>query len=142
MNALLHDIRYGLRMLRKTPGFTIVAAVALMLGIASSTVIFSVVDGVLLRPLPYPDSERIVSLSQTTRSTGISHHDSAPANYLDWLAQNHVFSDMASSRGGRSNLTEGDRPERLRDSVVSASFFRVFGVAPLRVFADPPGGSR
>lgn len=131
MNALLQDVRYGLRMLRKTPGFTIVAVVALMLGIASSTVIFSVVDGVLLRPLPYPNSERIVTVAQTTRSTGISRHAAAPANYLDWAAQNRVFSDIATSRGGQSNLAESDRPERLRSSIASASLFRVFGVAPL-----------
>ena len=102
-----------------------------MLGIASTTVIFSVVDGVLLRPLPYPESERIVSVSQSTRSTGISQHATAPANYLDWAAQNDVFSDMATSRGGQGNLTEGDRPERLRLTAVSASFFKVFGVAPI-----------
>ncbi len=84
METTLRDLRYALRMLRKNPGFTIIAVVALMLGIASTTVIFSVVDGVLLRSLPYPESERIVSVSQSTRSTGISRHAAAPANYLDW----------------------------------------------------------
>ena len=131
METTLRDLRYALRILRENPGFTIIAVLALMLGIASTTVIFSVVDGVLLRPLPYPESERIVSVSQSTRSTGISQHAAAPANYLDWLAQNDVFSDMATSRGGQGNLTEGDRPERLRLTAVSASFFKVFGVAPI-----------
>ncbi len=74
------DIRFGLRMLRKNPGFTIAAVLALTLGIASTTAIFTVVDGVLLRPLPYPHSEQIVSVSQSVRSTGISTHDSSPAN--------------------------------------------------------------
>lgn len=131
METTIRDIRYALRMLRKNPGFTVVAVIALTLGIASSTVIFSVVDGVLLRPLPYPESDRIVTVSQSTRSTGISRHATAPANYLDWVAQNTVFSEMATSRGGQGNLTEGDRAERVRITAVSASFFKVFGVAPL-----------
>ncbi len=131
METTLRDIQYALRMLRKNPGFTVVAVMALLLGIASSTVIFSVVDGVLLRPLPYPDSERIVSVSQNTRSTGVSRRAASPAVYLDWLAQNHVFSDIATSRGGQGNLTEGDRPERLPSATTSASLFRVFGIAPL-----------
>jgi hypothetical protein len=92
MSTLLQDVRYGLRMLRKNPGFTIVALIALILGIASTTAIFSVVDGVLLHSLPYPDSERILSVSQAVRSTGILSQDSSPANYLDWVAQNNVFS--------------------------------------------------
>ncbi|MFL6530060.1 MAG: hypothetical protein ACJ8KX_06280, partial [Chthoniobacterales bacterium] len=70
MQTLLHDLRYGVRMLIKNPGFTFAALVTLALGIASSTAIFSVIDGVLLHPLPYPDSERIMVLLPTMRSTG------------------------------------------------------------------------
>ena len=88
MNTLIQDVRYALRQLRKSPGFTAVAVIALALGIASTTSIFSVVDVVLLHPLPYPESDRIVSLSQTARSTGDLSFDSSPANYLDWAAQN------------------------------------------------------
>ncbi len=131
MSTLLQDVRYGLRMLRKNPGFTIVALIALILGIASTTAIFTVVDGVLLHSLPYPDSERILSVSQTVRSTGISSQDSSPANYLDWAAQNNVFLQMAASRGAQGNLTEGDRPERVRMTVTTASFFPLFGVNPI-----------
>ena len=131
MNKLLQDLRYGSRMLRKNPGFTIVALIALILGIASTTAIFSVVDGVLLHPLPYPDSEHILSVSQTVRSTGVSTQDSSPANYLDWASQNNVFSQMAASRGAQGNLTEGDRPERVRITVATASFFSLFGVNPV-----------
>jgi putative ABC transport system permease protein len=131
MNRLLQDLRYGGRMLRKNPGFTIVALIALILGIASTTAIFSVVDGVLLHPLPYPDSDHILSVSQTVRSTGVSTQDSSPANYLDWLSQNNVFSHMAASRGGQGNLTEGDRPERVRITVATATFFPLFGVNPI-----------
>lgn len=131
MSTILQDLRYGSRMLRKNLGFTIVALIALILGIASTTAIFSVVDGVLLHPLPYPDSEHILSVSQTVRSTGLSTQDSSPANYLDWLSQNNVFLHMAASRGGQGNLTEGDRPERVRMTVTTASFFPLFGVNPI-----------
>lgn len=118
-------------MLRKNPGFTFVAVLAIVLGIASTTVIFSVVDGVLLRPLPYPDAERIVSISQTVLSEGRSRDASSPANYRDWLAQNRVFAHMAATRSTQSNLTEGDRPERVRTTTTTASFFDVFGVKPM-----------
>ncbi len=131
MSNLLQDLRYGLRMLRKSPGFTIIALVALVLGIASTTVIFSVVDGILLHPLPYPDSERIVTVANTDRSTGRSTHSASPANYLDWQTQNDVFSHMAASRGAQANLTDGDRPERVRTTTTTASLFPLFGINPL-----------
>src|ERR1700726_4588662 len=113
MSTLLYDLRYGVRMLLKNPGFTFAALITLALGIASSTAIFSVIDGVLLHPLPYPDSDKIMALSQTTRSTGAANGASAPANYIDWAAQNDLFSCMASGRGEQSSLTDGDRPERV-----------------------------
>jgi putative ABC transport system permease protein len=118
-------------MLRTSPAFTIVALLAIVLGIASTTAIFSVVDGVLLHPLPYPDSEQILSVSQTVRSTGIPTRDSSPANYLDWASQNNVFSHIAASHGSQGNLTEGDRPERIRTTVTTASLFPLLGVNPL-----------
>jgi putative ABC transport system permease protein len=127
---MLQDVRYGLRMLRNSPGFTATAVIALMLGIASTTVIFSVVDGILLHPLPFPDSDRIVTVSQALRSTGASEDASSPANYLDWVAQNQVFSRMAACSNEQANLTDGDRPERVRTAMPTASFFALFGVAP------------
>jgi len=130
MESLLQDIRFGTRMLRKSPGFSAVAVVVLALGIGSTAAIFSVVDRVLLHPLPYRDSDRIVVLAQTARSTGIGDA-SAPANYLDWVAENHVFSQMAASRGWQANLTGGDRPERIRITVTTSSFFPLFGVNPM-----------
>src|SRR5205085_2335011 len=98
MYTLLYDLRSGLGMLLKNPGFTFAALITLALGIASSTAIFSVIDGVLLHPLPYPDSEKIMVLSQTMRSTGAPNGASAPANYIDWATQNDIFSYMAASR--------------------------------------------
>jgi putative ABC transport system permease protein len=130
MESLIEDIRYGFRMLQKAPGFTVVAALTLALGIASATAIFSVVDEILLHPLPYPDAARIVCVSQKLRSNG-AHASASPANYLDWVARSHSFSYMAASRGFQGNLTGGERPERVRFAVVSANFFPLFGVNPI-----------
>ena len=131
MESIFQDLRYGWRMLWKSPGFTVVAVIALALGIASTTAIFSVVDTVLLHPLPYPDSSRILSVSASERSTGAGGGAVSPANYLDWAAQNHVFSYMAASRSWPLNLTGGDRPERVRGTVTTADFFPLFGVRPV-----------
>jgi putative ABC transport system permease protein len=127
METLLQDLHYALRMLRKSPGFTFIAVAALALGIASTTAIFSVIDTVLLHPLPYPDANRILSVKEYDRETG-DRSSSSPANYLDWQGQNHVFSYMAASRGSPVNLTGGERPERVRGVVTSRDFFPLFGV--------------
>ncbi|MGA8215682.1 MAG: ABC transporter permease [Candidatus Sulfotelmatobacter sp.] len=134
MNGLFQDFRYALRQLRKSPGFTAVAVLTLALGIGANTAVFSVVDQVLLHPLPYPDSDRIVKVSQTFE--GISTDDASPANYLDWvsqnqLSQNPVFAQMAASRGWVGSLSEGDRPERVRGTMTTPSFFPLFGVSPI-----------
>jgi putative ABC transport system permease protein len=131
MSTLLQDVRYGARMLRKNPGFTIVAILALVLGIASSTVIFSVIDGVLLRPLPYPDADRLVAIWQSIKSTGDKRDATSPANYSDWVTQNDVFAAVAAGRGWQGNLSEGDLPERVRATMVTANFFQVFSTPPL-----------
>jgi putative ABC transport system permease protein len=130
METFLQDLRYGLRMLRKSPGFTLIAVAALALGIASTTAIFSVVDTVLLHPLPYPDANRILTVSESDRTNGDSDNPS-PGNYLDWQAQNHVFAYMAASRGWPVNLTGGDRAERVRGVMTSPDFFSLFGVSPV-----------
>jgi putative ABC transport system permease protein len=131
MNTLIYDLRYGIRMLLKNPGFTFAALITLALGIASSTAIFSVIDGVLLRPLPYPDSGNIMVMHPTTRTTGEPGGANSPGNYLDYAAQNGVFSHMAASRGEQANLADGDRPERVRATMVTSSFFPLFGISPI-----------
>jgi putative ABC transport system permease protein len=128
---MLSDLRFACRMLFKSPAFTIVAVVTLGLGIAASTAIFSVVDAVLLHPLPYPDSERIVTVSQTVRSTGVSTQDASPTNFIDWAAQNSVFAAMACARGWQANLSGGEQPERIRATMASSQFFTLFGVSPI-----------
>jgi putative ABC transport system permease protein len=127
----MNDVRFALRKLRQFPAFTFIALLTLALGIASSTAIFSVIDAVMLRPLPYPDSGRIVSISQTARSTGIAFESSSPANYLDWAAQNDVFASMAASRREQVSLTDSDRAERVRATMTTSSLFPLFGVSPL-----------
>jgi putative ABC transport system permease protein len=131
MSTLLYDLRYGLRMLMKNPGFTFAALITLALGIASSTAIFSVIDGVLLHPLPYPDSAKVMVVDQTMRSTGARGGASAPANYIDWVAQNDVFSQMSASRGEQCSLSDGDRPERVRGTMTTSTMFPLFGVSPV-----------
>jgi putative ABC transport system permease protein len=143
----MNDFRFALRQLFKAPAFTIVAVVTLGLGIAASTAIFSVVDAVLLHPLPYPDAERIVTVSQTVRSTGISTQDASPANFIDWAAQNSVFSAMSCTRGWQANLSGGQEPERIRATMASSQFFKLFGVNPTlgRAFGTEdakPGNAR
>ena len=134
----MQDIRYAFRMMRKNPGFTVAAVVALALGIGANTAIFSVVNTVLLRPLPYEDPDRLVF---------VAHNQSnpvAPANYIDWRQQNHVFSEMGAAELWSPNLADNDRPEHLRGLKLTASMFPVLGVQPLlgRVFTaeeDVPG---
>src|SRR3954454_5614740 len=131
MQTLLYDLRYGIRMLLKNPGFTFAALITLALGIASSTAIFSVIDGVLLHPLPYPDSEKIVVLSPTNRATGTPGGAHAPANYIDYAAQSDVFTEMSASRGEQFSLSDSDRPERVRGTMATSNLFPLFGVSPI-----------
>src|SRR6476469_4098531 len=131
MTTLLYDLRYGFRMLLKNPGFTFAALITLALGIASSTAIFSVIDSVLLHPLPYPDSEKIMVLTPTTRSTGAPGGATAPANYLDYAATNDVFAFLSASRGEQCSLSDGDRPERVRGTMTTSNLFPLFGVSPI-----------
>jgi putative ABC transport system permease protein len=134
MSGLIQDFRYALRQFRKSPGFAAVAVITLALGIGANTAVFSVVDQVLLHPLPYPDSDRIVKISQTFE--GISTNNASPANYLDWvsqnqLSQNQAFAEMAASRGWQGSLSTGDRPEPVKGTMTTPSFFALFGVDPM-----------
>ncbi|MGB8507368.1 MAG: ABC transporter permease, partial [Pyrinomonadaceae bacterium] len=128
METLWQDLRYGLRMLWKSPGVTGIAVLALALGIGANSAIFSVINGVLLRPLPFADPDRLVRLSEWSQQVpGMSI--SYP-NFTDWREQNHVFEGIAATQFGSYNLTGVDEAERLQGRNVSANFFDVLGVKP------------
>ncbi|MGH9735636.1 MAG: ADOP family duplicated permease [Candidatus Acidiferrales bacterium] len=144
LETLLQDIRYGLRMLRKSPGFTAVAIITLALGICANTAIFSVVDAVLLRSLPYPDADRLVVLSEELPRAG-GLNVSLP-DFLDWRAQNRSFDQMAAFAPNSFTLTGSGEPTSVRAGFVSWSFFPLLGVKPLmgRTFTeseDKPGAT-
>src|SRR3954452_7083772 len=99
MSTLLSDFRYGLRLLRHAPGFTAVAVGALALGIGANTAIFSTVDAVLLRPLPFADPDRVVLVWEDASAAGFPRNTPASGNYIEWKKRNRVFDDMAGTRG-------------------------------------------
>jgi putative ABC transport system permease protein len=128
LEQLLQDIRFGLRMLRKNPGFTAVAALTLALGIGANTAVFSVVYAVLLRPLPYRDPADLVVLNERTPKVG-TVSVSYP-NFLDWRVQSHTFSQMAAVRGVDFNLAGVTQPENISGDAVSPNFLSMMGIRP------------
>jgi predicted permease len=128
LSGLGHDLRYGLRTLRKSPGFTAIAVIALALGIGANTAIFSVVNGVLLQPLAYPEPDRLVHISETTRE--FSQASVAYPNYLDWRSGSRSFTDMGIYRGNDFNFTGSGEPEQVAGQYVSASLLPTLGVTP------------
>jgi predicted permease len=128
LSGVGQDVRYGIRTLRKNAGFSAIAILALAIGIGANTAIFSVVNGVLLQPLAYPDSARLVSLYEATAD--FSHSSVAYPNYLDWRRESHSFSEMGAYRSDSFNLTGLGRPERVSGEYVTASLLPVLGVTP------------
>ncbi len=129
MGALLPDVRYGLRMLARDRGFSAVAVIALALGIGANTAIFSVVNGVLLQPLPYRDPGRLIRLSET--SPDHARMAVAYPNFVDWKDQNRSFEGLAAYRWEDHDVTGAGQPEHLSGKMVSADFFRVLGIDPV-----------
>ncbi len=129
MNTLLQDLKYGLRVLANNPGFTAVAVLTLALGIGANTAVFSVVNGVLLNPLPYPQPEQLVALY--SRTAEFSHSSISYPNFLDWVRNNRTFSALAAYREEEFNLTGMGEPERVPGEMVSASFFSLLGINPV-----------
>ena len=144
MDALLQDLRHALRRLAKSPGFTLAAVVTLALGIGATTAIFSVVDGVLLRPLSYRNPDRLVLVWERFGSRDQNTNVVSPANYLDWRDRATSFSDLAAFGWSDQTFT-GDVPELVSGRMVTPNFFRTLGLAPLlgRTFTAAeaaPGG--
>jgi len=130
MNTLFKDIRYGVRSLLKHPGFAAIVVVTLAVGIGASSAIFSVVNTVLLRPLPYAQAERIVAIQALTADG--ERVQVTPADFLDWRAQNTVFEQLAAILTRPANLALADQAERIDLAMTSANFFSVFGTMPER----------
>lgn len=129
MFVLMQDVRYGLRMLRRNPGFAAVAVIALALGIGANTAIFSVVNGVLLHPLPYRDPDRLMRLSES--SPDFTAMSVACPNFVDWRDRNRSFAGLAAYRWDDYDITGGGQPEHVSGKMVSADFFRVLGIHPV-----------
>src|SRR5262245_49165161 len=128
LEEVWQDLRYGARMLLKQPGFTLIAALTLALGIGANTAIFSVVEALLLRPLPYSEPERLMMLSEKSREG--ARLTAAYPNFADWRARAQSFEGMASTRNQAMNLTAVERPMRLRGRTVNWNFFQLLGVGP------------
>jgi len=138
MDTFFHDMRYGVRMLLKNPGFAVVATIALALGIGANTAIFSVVNTVLLRSLPYPDPDRLMVVRET-KLPQFPEFSVSPGNFLDWQKQNTVFEKLVAINPSAYNFTsDAADPERLRGARVSAGLFEMLGAAPAlgRTFLD------
>jgi predicted permease len=137
-SAFVRDSRHALRALLRTPAFTAIAALTFGLGIGVNTAVFSVFNGVVLRPLPYPEPDRITMVWMDNRLQGIKEDITSWPNYQDWRNQNSSFAVMAGYTGAAFNLTGADEPERLQGAQTTANFFEVMGVRPLfgRLYTD------
>jgi putative ABC transport system permease protein len=149
METILQDIRYSLRALKRTPAFTAASVIVLALGIGASTSIFTVVNAVLLRPLPYPESDRLVMLWETNPRFQIAGDalPVTPGSFMDWREENSSFEQVAAFGSSQLNLSGGGEPERVACASVSANFFALMRVAPMlgRGFDDAdekPGAVR
>ncbi|MFY9528852.1 MAG: ABC transporter permease [Candidatus Acidiferrales bacterium] len=150
MGELVQDLRYGFRVLRKSPGFAAAAVIVLALGIGANTAIFSVVNAVLLRPLPLQDPERLVVVWHVPPAKsfpGITRFSVSPANYLDWQRQNRVFEQLAAFQDPSLNLTGKAQPEAVTVGTVTGEFFSVLRAGPIlgHVFGsdeDQPGHNK
>jgi putative ABC transport system permease protein len=145
IDSLARDVRYGLRMLRRYPGFTVVAVLTMALGIGANTAIFSIVNAVLLHSFPYKDPYKLVLLAEKRREMSLlalSYPD-----FVDWHSQNHVLESVGAVRRWNPNLTGGGEPVRLQAAMITAEIFPTLGIAPLvgRAFVaedDRPGAER
>ena len=136
---LWQDLRYGARSLRKNPGFTAIAVITLALGIGANTAIFSVVNGVLLRPLPYPEPDHLLIVHGISLQAAQEKSPMCAADFLDWKSQNQVFESLAGFSASRFNYTGGETPEQIEGAWVTSAFFATIGVQPALGRAFLPG---
>jgi len=142
---VMRDVRHGVRGLGRSPGFSLAVVLTLALGIGGNTAVFSVVDQLLLRPLPYPSGDQLVILEESVGTS--AHADVSPANWLDWQRVSRTFRGFAAWQSGLFTMTGAGEPRRVFAQLVSSEFFPVLGVAPLRgrtisASEDRPNGPR
>ncbi len=130
MNGLLQDLRYGLRMLWKRPGFTTVAVITLAIGMGANTTMYSTINAMLLRPFPFPQLNRIVTIWETVPKQNATQVSAAPANFRDWSEQSTSFDQLAAVRGWNANLTGGSVAEHVEGFQVTADFFPMLRMSP------------
>ena len=131
MENLIQDIRYGIRMLLKSPGVSVVATIALALGIGANTAIFSVVNAVLLKPLPFPNSDSLMAIFETDQQRGQLRGTYSYPNFFDLRTQNTVFEHVAAYHDSDFISTGNGEPARLHGAVVSADLFPLLGIPPI-----------
>ena len=142
METLWQDLRYGFRMLWKRPGFTVVAVLTLALGIGANTAIFSVVNAVLLKPLPFKDPARLVAVESLGKQEGkYQTAPASPGDFWDWKEQCQAFEQIAAYTGTGISLNDSEHPDAFSGSRVSFNFFQTLGVEPLlgRAFSSEDG---
>jgi hypothetical protein len=131
MQSLVQDLRFAIRTLTKSPAFTAVAVLTLALGIGATTTIFSCVNALLLRPLPYPNQERLVAVFQTSPKKGRDRNNLSDGDFLDYRAQNRSFEELGMSFNRAFSLTTGDNATFVDGEVITTNMFKLLGVAPI-----------
>src|SRR5689334_21697731 len=131
MQSLLRDVRYGMRSLLKSPGLTLVATLALTLGIGLTTTMFSIVYGALMKGLPYPDGDRVMIVQRANPSRGIRQSSIPIQDYFDFKAQQHSFTDLAAVTSGTIYVSGDEKAERFDGSWITANTFDIIGVRPV-----------
>src|SRR3954468_16372927 len=131
MDAIVQDLRYAARSLRRQPAFALLAIATLALGIGANTAIFSAVNAVLLRPLPYRDPDRIVTVWEKRQAEGVNDNVVSPADFLDWARMNQGFEAVAAMTTAPVDLLGSGEPEQLFAGVVSPAFFDILRVQPM-----------
>lgn len=133
MGSLMNDLVYAIRMMRKNPGFAALAILALALGIGVNSAMFSIIDSILLRNLPFKQPDRLTMIWQPAPKfkLGTQYIAASPADFRDWKAQNRSFESLAGFTARQANLSLSGRPESVHETLVTGGFFSVFGVPPL-----------
>src|ERR1700753_724832 len=131
MDTLIKDIRYGVRTLRRSPGFTAMALLAITLGISANTIVFSTIDATLFHPFAFLHQERLVMVWESNSELGFMRDSVAPGNVKDWREQNHTFDQIVPIDQDYFDLTESDEPERFSGYKVAPNFFGTLGASAL-----------